>query len=316
MENLGDFTPGSGQVGVMLFFCLSGFLMGRLYMNRSISLPAVGDFFRRRVARVLPLYLIVVGLSYAFIALHLSVQPFFSVTDKNLWEHLLFWRGTSVLWTIPVEVQFYATFPLIWLLYRKTGQMLLPCMALAVSAVAMFGFPKTPVLFDYAPFFLFGIAASLFPKPETNRGLDIVFVVMLVGYFVIFPGVRKHLGIMSSGVWSSPVYMFFMPAFLLATLYSPLAGKVLGNPVARFAGAISYSAYLLHMPVMHEVLHFYPHLTLSGLAVFLVATTIVAWASYRLVENPLRRLISNASISRFWTVKGSVWHLRSKEAEG
>jgi peptidoglycan/LPS O-acetylase OafA/YrhL len=51
---------GAGQLGVMLFFCLSGFLMARLYMDRPFTFGAVCDFFRRRLARVVTLYLALV----------------------------------------------------------------------------------------------------------------------------------------------------------------------------------------------------------------------------------------------------------------
>src|SRR5690606_29008835 len=56
----------SGAIGVALFFVLSGFLMGRLYAPSACTIPAVLTFWRRRVARVMPLYLVCVFAAYAF----------------------------------------------------------------------------------------------------------------------------------------------------------------------------------------------------------------------------------------------------------
>lgn len=102
---------GAGQVGVMLFFALSGYLMGRLYLDLPFSSSAVLTFFRRRVARVVPLYLVVVAIAFSL--------GLYGVTQANLFEHLLFLRGSGVLWTIPVEVQFYALFPVLWWAHQR-----------------------------------------------------------------------------------------------------------------------------------------------------------------------------------------------------
>src|SRR6188474_1808835 len=49
---------GGGQLGVMIFFLISGFLMARLYMDGPWNAAEVGAFLQKRVARVVPLYLV------------------------------------------------------------------------------------------------------------------------------------------------------------------------------------------------------------------------------------------------------------------
>ena len=44
----------SGRLGVMIFFMLSGFLMGHLYIETPLSAGSLGKFFSRRLARVVP----------------------------------------------------------------------------------------------------------------------------------------------------------------------------------------------------------------------------------------------------------------------
>ena len=55
---------GAGQFGVMLFFLLSGFLMSHLYWEREPTSRTQLFYAVSRVARVIPLYLVVVFFSF------------------------------------------------------------------------------------------------------------------------------------------------------------------------------------------------------------------------------------------------------------
>src|ERR1700726_3367243 len=61
-SNLWDtlFGAGGGQIGVMLFFVLSGYLMGVLYLDRPFTFAEVRAYVVRRIGRVLPLFYLVV----------------------------------------------------------------------------------------------------------------------------------------------------------------------------------------------------------------------------------------------------------------
>lgn len=284
---------GAGQLGVMLFFCLSGFLMARLYMDRPFTTAAVFDFFRRRLARVVPLYYALVLASYMLQEYRGTPWPLYKlsdVTNTNVWSHLLFVKGTSVFWTIPVEVQFYAIFPLIWLLYRRQGWTTALWLLLAIVLLAASGFPRLVELLPYAAFFLSGCIAAMLPKPGTTKGLNAVFILCCILYVATFPRIAKIIGINTAGVWLSPLYMLLIPVLLLASLHAPLAQRVLGNPVARFFGNISYSVYLLHLPVLLLLPSRAP--TIWNLALYTVLTTAVSWLSFMILESPSRALIA------------------------
>lgn len=64
---------------------------------------------------------------------------------------------------------------------------------------------------------------------------------------------------------------------------------ILSNPVSRFIGKISYSLYLWHFPVIVLLVAFIP--AESGLFHPVAVATMVAlsWASFRFVEDPIRR---------------------------
>ena len=109
----GALSGGSGAYGVMLFFLLSGFLMSYLYLGQEFNKVNIKRYFLARVARVVPLYLIVVLSSYL-----LSIGDYnslYNISNHNtLIGHLLFVYGESVLWSIPPEIQFYFIFIIFW----------------------------------------------------------------------------------------------------------------------------------------------------------------------------------------------------------
>lgn len=287
---------GSGQLGVMLFFVISGFLMGRLYMEEEWSFHAVLDFYRKRVARVIPLFLAVVLLSYATVALFGPPGVLYNIDEKKLFEHLFFIQGTSVLWTIPVEVQFYAVFPLIWLAFKYAGKSIVIWLGLC-SALAFALDWSYPVLMGCISFFLAGIAISLLPLGNGGRRADISFLVCLVAFFLSFPRIA---GAHPSEVWQSPTYLILMPALVASAVHSPAANRILGSPFARFLGDSSYSAYLLHWPLLRAMLKL-PVITVEKhvfLVIYLLATMLVSYLSLLLLERPARRFISGRNVRR------------------
>jgi peptidoglycan/LPS O-acetylase OafA/YrhL len=301
------FGWGGGQLGVMLFFCLSGFLMARLYIGEPATAANVGSFFRRRAARVVPLYLVVVLASYAWTKTHGVGWPAYAVTDDNLAKHLLMWRGTDALWTIPVEIQFYLLFPVFWIVGRLSRPTLVFMIAALIVAIVVLRFPEVPIVARYLPFFLAGLAVSLVPARPDLPGIRYLFFGCLALYVLSFPQVLKTLGLSppsliesdeASAPWFSPPYLILIPSLLWLSLSAPVAQWVLANRMAVYAGTISYSTYLLHDPLLHA-LDTIPLLKANVwlfLPVFIAGIFSVASLSYFLIESPLRSLLSGRQL--------------------
>ncbi|MCW3071721.1 MAG: hypothetical protein JWO44_1611 [Bacteroidetes bacterium] len=121
-----------GDLGVNLFFVLSGFLITFLLLKEKelygrINIP---HFYLRRILRIWPVYFFVVFLCL-FVFPHFAAvvpQSFpldFSTNRLNPWLYVSFlgnfdyiWHGISnvligVLWSVSVEEQFYLFWPLV-----------------------------------------------------------------------------------------------------------------------------------------------------------------------------------------------------------
>ena len=84
--------------------------------------------------------------------------------------------------------------------------------------------------------------------------------------------------------------------FLIVSLMNPnsFTAKLLALPPIYYLGKISFSIYLLHLPVYIEVLYYFPLLAnkeLFRIGVPLATTLLISPVSYHLIEDPARRLI-------------------------
>lgn len=284
----------SGRLGVMVFFILSGFLMGTLYLKRPWTWAEIGGFFRKRAARVVPLYLLVVLASYVLMT-YAGSNYLYKISDDNLLQHLLFLRGTNVLWTVAAEIQFYFLFPLAWLLFRKSDAATTALFAfLVIGACLIFWTRESPVFFRVISFFFLGILASML-EVRRSRFMDVLFVCACVGVFISLPTVKASLGFPKGSDWNSGIHMTTMFVLLVSAAHSELADRLLGNRAMAFLGAISYSVYLLHLPLMRTLKRegwlASPNVAVDLLIIFAVVTAASAIVFY-LFEQPMRRLIS------------------------
>lgn len=283
----------AGSVGVALFFVLSGYLMGALYGAAPIDRDAVFGFWVRRLARVAPLFFVCVIAAYTYLAITGTTRPFYTVSWDMLWQHLVLWDGQSVLWTVPREVQFYLLFPIVWwgLQMNRGATALWLLAALFVLALRNYQWP-VPVM-QHGHFFVAGVLASQL-RFKPGRAFDLPFVALLVGLIVSWPGVLDALGLHQEWLWGNPMYLLLLPALIVATAHSPLAGRILGAPLPSYVGNISYSIYLLHSPVFFSLFMFTPMGDWHP-AVFLIANgavvMLIASASYFVFEAPARRSI-------------------------
>lgn len=298
---------GTGKIGVMIFFCLSGYLMGALYLNRKPNGEEVFRYGLHRLSRIAPLYLALVFVSLICGALF-TKSIFYNVHSGNLLQHLTFQRGTGVMWTIPVEVQFYACFIALWFVHAWARWAFL-----ALCAASM------PLLWDaageahrigstllaWAPYFLVGLLVSRLPENPapsrvSNAAWSVTFAGAAASCLVLFPQIALEIGgpdlrdDVHLDPWHNPWSYLVVGVLLAATVRSSLAKKLLGNAPMIYAGAISYSVYLLHMPVIIALKRATPLAQQPEL--FLLAATVltglVASASFYFFEDPVRRRLN------------------------
>jgi peptidoglycan/LPS O-acetylase OafA/YrhL len=120
-----------GDLGMVIFFNLSGFLITSLLLDENVTTL---DFLIRRLFRIVP-------LAWLYMAIVFLFQD--ESTDAIV-RHLLFLANlppksirlaTDHLWSLCVEVQFYVAVAFLFLTLRRRGLLLLPVFALACTAL-------------------------------------------------------------------------------------------------------------------------------------------------------------------------------------
>ncbi|HRG99014.1 MAG TPA: acyltransferase [Polyangiaceae bacterium] len=315
---------GKGPLGVDVFFAISGFLITTLLLRERSDAGRVdvGAFYRRRAARILPLYYAVLALTVlraglflppgspvrAHFLASLPAYATFTTTwfvDFGVPHPVLF----AYSWSLAVEEQFYAAWP--WLVRGWPGArgrtarlawgaclgltaVSLGADWLAASLAPPWGAVATRALSGLRlPLVLGAVLACTLHTPATFRAARAVFG---------FRGAPLvALGLLSAAVLSTRVPLAATHALVVLLVATcvvredhALAPLLALRPL-RHVGEVSYGVYMLHLAAIAVVkLALGPSRAEAwdGAAVFALGLPLavgLATASHRGFERPLQR---------------------------
>lgn len=306
----GVLGKGAGQFGVMLFFLLSGFLMSYLYMGKEFNRSEVYRYAVARVARVVPLFLLVVFCSYLLQKFGITNVLYDIPNEESLFSHIALLSGTSVLWTIPAEIQFYLIFVFLWWFWRKRQAQLFLLISLLMVALIfldfprlmgnLYGIPYDTSLIRSLPYFLMGlIFGQLYVKWKTPDNLSSrIFVLSLLLIPTLYPKIFFLITGHNHDMWRDVGVLFSVSlVFFLITFLVPDDDPLVSNRIGDFLGKISYSIYLLHLPILWQIKSQTIKFPLLFLPIFLLLTIVISYISHLRIEN-FSRLAIRAIISK------------------
>jgi peptidoglycan/LPS O-acetylase OafA/YrhL len=300
-----------GGFGVFVFYALSGYLLFWPFVRRHFGDGDPVDLRRyalNRALRILPLY-------YAAVAILLVVQNGGGTTTL-WWRHLLFvqslWRSSfnavdGPLWSVAVEIQFYALLPLLALGVAVLGRRSRAGAAgvLLAAGVASWlarrglgpheGDPWSYQLPTTFLFFVAGMTVALLRHAWEERPPR-----WLAGP----AGSSTAWALASAPLWAlvlwryelqwlcAPAAFLLVAALVLPLRRGPVVGALEWRPLALL-GVASYSLYVWHVPII-DALDGGRGLIRWSFAAVVAALAplclLAAFCSYRLVEAPALRL--------------------------
>lgn len=282
----------AGPLGVDLFFVLSGLVLARSYLERWAGRPRareVGAFVRARLARIWPLYALVVGVFGLWclararwgtdgVVTWQAAQPdlgpwgwLAQLTMTQLWTSSTVDGVSFVLptWSVSAEWAAYLAFPLLavalwWL--RRLPWPVLGVLATAVAAVPAAVGVLAPVGPDGAVFpwgvrvgggFIGGVLTWLAARrvPATPTTVRWAHRVGLVALAEILLVVLWAAAPPPSAALAAPERLLFAVPFfpvLLGALVLADGGPArwLASAPMRWGGRLSYALYLVHFPMI------------------------------------------------------------------
>ncbi len=303
---------GGGYVGVDVFFVISGFLMTQVIVSKFIDGRfSLAGFYAARARRILPA---LVGLNGAllivggFVLLPLAYQELCKsiVSSTTFVSNIVFWRERGYFdapsqekwllhsWSLSVEWQFYMVYPLGLLALQKwkTGKFLragmlvtlLVSLALAVLAARW----KPVAAFYLLPTRSWELLAGgmvYLAKDAWRWRLGSAVGLVLIAAATFFYSTDLPF----------PSYWALLPVLGSAlVIASRTQSLLLDNRAAQLLGNISYSLYLWHWPLVVAARRFELKLTAATILALVAAALVAAYASYRLIETPFKRIGTQA----------------------
>ena len=253
-----------GRFAVVVFIVLSGFSLALSPARHGWRLDAVSRFAQRRARRILPAYWAALLFSLA-VAWLVIPQPGHGVPDAKsvlvnglLVQNVVGARSpNAAFWSMAVEVQLYLAFPLLLLMVRRWGAVLMvAAVTLVVASVGLAG-PHTFVVEsppDLAALFAVGVlTAGIVRAGAARRAWPWAWLALAAAVPVIATIVLQ------GSVWTLD-HVFWVDLALGPAIACLLAALATGRPAPllrlldagplRQLGLSSYSLYLTHAPIV------------------------------------------------------------------
>lgn len=297
-----------GELGVRIFFVISGFLITHLLLQERARSGKIDkrSFYLRRIFRIFPVfytYMIVLAVLNLSLNLHVPLPVFLSaslfIQNFALWGTNWF---VAHLWSLAVEEQFYLVWPFLFSFVDRLKNVWIVAGMLGLGSLMRSFHYKYPELSEYflAPFFMHAdflflgcfLAFMLFAHRKkvvrlVNKANPVsVYLAILALWFFSnfeFHPVYDKIFIPVSGSAVNICIGFLLMYFILKE--KTLGYTFLNLPAIRSIGTLSYSLYI------------WQQLFLSNSEVWVFRTPqnipfvfAAAWISYTVIEKPFLKL--------------------------
>ncbi|MGU3497592.1 acyltransferase family protein [Mycobacterium sp. C31M] len=273
------------EVGVPVFFALSGYLLFRPWLTAvrdGTAAPSVRRYARHRVRRIMPAYVVVVLAAYLVYEFrHAGPNP--GHTWTGLVQHLtltqiyprlaVMHQGLTQMWSLAVEVAFYAALPilaglLLNVLCRRSWQPRLVLAGLAalgaVTPIWLWVQHATDVLPTSANIwlpahlihFVGGMALAVLQVGAVRCRGDVPLVIAVIALLVVALPIAGAVTAAPVQPWQavlkSTLYAVVAVGLLAPLVLDPGGGfaRLLGSRPVVWLGEISYEVFLVHVILM------------------------------------------------------------------
>lgn len=278
--------PG-GFLGVDIFFVISGYLIASIIIKRLENNDFdLTSFIQRRIARIFPLFFLVISCTLIAASYIYEEQDFASSGANSLASTLslanikLLFQGDYFqisedaqpflhYWSLSLEEQFYITFPpLIIFLFRKTkhSKNIILLIVFTISLLSFIFCIKLSFTNSTFAFYLLPsrswelLVGSIIAIGKFKiKSRSVYYSIQFFGLAILI------ISVLVITEENFPGYKSLIPVLGTAFLVTPSAGKspvhfVLSLKPIVFIGKLSYSLYLWHWPVF-----FYDRLSLISI---------------------------------------------------
>jgi peptidoglycan/LPS O-acetylase OafA/YrhL len=297
-----------GDLGVHVFFVLSGFVIAHSMARHEVTLSYFGRFVLRRSVRLDPPYWgsIVLTIAFGVLATSVVVGKVYEIPSfSDIVAHVLYLPVlmdkpliNSVYWTLCLEIQFYLIFCLVMWVATRLRRRFTPRVSFYLAVL-----PATLIAnlwaVQWQPFDVHGLftghwfffmAGVLIWNAATQKDDRVALPIALVNLGVL------SIACVAQGSPAIGVGAFTCALILVAGRLGKFRTWLAWRPL-QVLGAISYSLYLIHNVITGAAFRVGYGITgrnvwLEGIwfALVLVACILASWIFYRVIEKPSMNL--------------------------
>ncbi|WP_158930037.1 acyltransferase [Acidisphaera sp. S103] len=315
-----------GASGVDIFFVISGFIMYYTNHNRFGRANVSGDFFIRRIIRIVPMYWI---CTLAIVFLHFTgLYRHMQITRESVALSLLFLPTPNVVigfgWTLNYEMYFYAVLAL-WLLIgtRRSG-ILGPLFSIPLIVIICQFLPPSEASYLGNPTvleFCFGFAvAAAYTRGYIPDGLGRAALLVGIAGIVLGAFGPRIGGDQGGTAGLDPNIRFLLwgvpaVALLVFALSIRPPETYLGKSIVAMGDA-SYSIYLTQTFVIISYARILKTNVLLDvprpicILIPVVVSVLVGLASYHIIERPM-----NEHLKTWWKASRSPVGVAARNRE-
>ena len=264
------FFTGFSHIAVVIFFLLSGWLVGGSLLNKlgepNCMLSYAIDRLTRMWIVLVPAFVLTLAIGTITQTVdpgRISYAPDNEYSWSTFWGNLFGLQGMAVprfggnfsLWSLANEMWYYALFPL--LLLPVIGQRGSTKVA-GLAACAVIGYL---LLFDIMLYFVIWLLGVLFSRIriDMSRVARLLLIVVLIGLAVYFR-MKGSIGTLVAATFAEDLLFSVLFLCLLSSLQFPADRARIDNRLANIAGLLapfSFTLYVIHYPLIHlaEFLH-------------------------------------------------------------
>lgn len=312
-----------GFIGVDMFFVLSGFLITSLLIKEHANSGNVNfkRFFLRRSARLIPPLLLCVVVSFGLaIRFEEDIQTFLLSATLAIF-YVFNWgvvfdlrRSLQVghLWSLSLEEQFYSAIAIIVYFYRRLTHILSLQGFIVITSLSIISWSIIAKIYILrtgdvsanwvtlffrtdlrADTFFIGSLTAVFRQNNSTKPTKLINATFLPSVFVLI------IYMISANADDAFNYRGGLTIVAIASAYVILAASYQGTIAERFLsswplksiGLLSYSIYLIHMPVFNALSPNNASMKyLLRVPLAVIAVLLYSILSYFFLERPLTKL--------------------------
>ena len=301
-----------GWLGVEVFFVISGFILPyALHTSRyRLSFTSYRLFLAKRIVRLEPPYLATIALVIVLGYLSAAAPGYQGSPMVIKWPALAAHFGylagilnfdwlNPVFWTLGIEFQFYLSIGLLYPLISSSNRMTRLATQCALLALALI-----PTRNVWIPYYLFLFVAGITTfqaRVKLSKPRETIFFLTICA--------------IGAGWRIEPVVAAIGRGTAAAILLVEWQHRIL-----RFLGTVSYSLYLVHIPVGGRVINLADRHSggllyhLVVLAAALAAAITASYLMYRFIEHPSQAYAGQIKLRRTAEASGGSGNLQSAQA--